>query len=268
MEGNDNKEKVKQEQEESNNTKENPEKSDNDKSNEPDLSAIPPLILVTADGAVEPDSTVAEIPVNLKVEEAAGNNGAVEEQEQTNNQDGMNNSSPPPTQPIAAEQERQIRSSPPPLTQHVRTITLTPDYRQLQQHQENNQETAMNEEHQMADGNSAANNATLYVEEGAVDGSQHQETTDNNSYYQHQHYTEENATAQSSVRYREVGDDHKQTGGSVQHTELLDAAAAEAGVPTGYIMMEGEEDDQDDRTSAYIGSRLATFQVYNSYQLS
>ena len=248
-----------QEQEESNTSKPSEENfgksDDDDKSNETELPTIPPL--VPAENAVEPDSTVAEIPVNLKVEDPAGNdnNGAVvEEQQQTSNE-----SHEPAAQPT--EQERQ-RSSPPPLTQHVRTITLTPDYRQLQQHQGNNQETAMNEEHQMAEGNNGAatNNATLYVEEGAVDGNNQQETTDNNSYYHH-HYTEENGAAQSSVRYREVGDDHKQTSGSVQHTELLDAAAAEAGVPTGYIMMEGEEDDQDDRTSAYIGSRLATFQV-------
>ena len=95
------------------------------------------------------------------------------------------------------------------------------------------------------------------MEEGAVDANQ-QEATDNNYY--HHNYTEENGAGQS-VRYREMGDEHNKQTGSVQHTtELLDAAAAEAGVPTGYIMMEGEEDDQDDRTS-YLGSRLATFQV-------
>lgn len=227
------------------------------KPNQVDLSAIPPLVHVTAEDAVavEPDSTVIENPVKLKVEDAGGAAEEQQQEEPTRNPDGS-----PPAPAEATEQERQPRSSPPPLTQHVRTITLTPDYRQLQQSQENNhQETAMSEGQQLANEGNAANNSTnIYVEEeGAVVDANQQEATDNGSYYHH--YAEENGAGQS-VRYREMADDHKT--GSVQHTtELLDAAAAEAGVPTGYIMMEGEEDDQDDRTS-YLGSRLATFQVH------
>ncbi|XP_046446838.1 box A-binding factor-like isoform X3 [Daphnia pulex] len=254
-----NEEKVKQEEQQEEQSSSSAKPSEDSQPEQPDvkptqvdLSAIPPLVHVTAEDAVavEPDSTVIENPVNLKVEDAAMNGAAEEEQqvEPTRNPDGS-----PPAPAETTEQERQPRSSPPPLTQHVRTITLTPDYRQLHQSQENNQqETAMSEGQQLAN---EGNTANIYVEEGAVDPAQ-QEATDNGSYYHH--YAEENGAGQS-VRYREMADDHKT--GSVQHTtELLDAAAAEAGVPTGYIMMEGEEDDQDDRTS-YLGSRLATFQM-------
>jgi hypothetical protein len=258
-----NEEKVKQEEQQEEQSSSSAKPSEESQPEEPDvkptqvdLSAIPPLMHVTAEDAVavEPDSTVIENPVNLKVEDA-GMTGAAEEEQQvepTRHPDG----SPAPAE--ITQQERQPRSSPPPLTQHVRTIMLTPDYRQLQQSQENNQqETAMSEGQQLAnEGNTANNSTNIYVEEGAVNPAQ-QEATDNGSYYHH--YAEENGAGQS-VRYREMADDHKT--GSVQHTtELLDAAAAEAGVPTGYIMMEGEEDDQDDRTS-YLGSRLATFQVH------
>ena len=187
----------------------------------------------TADANVEPDSTGIENPVNLKVD--------------GDGEEPTNSDSAPTAQP---EQQR-VRSSPPPLLQHVRTITLTSDYRH-QEHQNlesatiqlSSQEQQQHVQQQMG----SSENGTLYVEE-AADGHQV-----DGSYYQ-QHYTDENGTP---VRYREIVTGHKS---GVSQEELLDAAAQAAGVPTYNILMEGEEDEQDDRTSAYLGSRLATFQV-------
>lgn len=189
------------------------------RNNEGESEPVPPEEPNVANApANEPDSTVAEDPVNLKM-------------------DGGNEEAPTP-----ANQPEEIRNSPPPL-HHVRTITLTSDYRQQEQE---NLEAAQLTNQEM----SANNTTTLYVEEAAVDGQQE------GVYYQPHHYTDENGT---TVRYREIVS-HKANG---HQMELIDAAAAAAGVPTGpYILMEGEEDDQDDRTSAFLGSRLATFQVF------
>ncbi|XP_032779626.2 box A-binding factor isoform X2 [Daphnia magna] len=221
-----------------------------------DDPAIPPLMPVASADSVEPDSTATENPVNLKIESSGSPQVTEEQQPTADHEPEVGGSSAAPSDP-----EQHQRSSPPPLTQHVRTITLTSDYRQ--QHQDSALEGTVNEEHQLGvseSGNGNAGNTSLYVEESVVEGN-HQGASEGSYYHQH-HYTEENGAGQS-VRYREMVDGHhnKQSGGPVQHSELLDAAAAAAGVPTGYIMMEGEEDDQDGRTSAYLGSRLATFQM-------
>lgn len=94
---------------------------------------------------------------------------------------------------------------------HVRTITLTSDYRQQEQHQHNN----------------------LIVYSQQPEDQQQQEAVESQNappdgdYYQthegDQHYSEDN-----SGRYQEV------SGPSVTKMELLNAAAAEAGVPTGH----------------------------------
>ncbi|XP_057371509.1 box A-binding factor-like isoform X2 [Daphnia carinata] len=219
-----------------------------------DDPAIPPLIPVAPADSVEPDSTATENPVNLKIESGDTPQVIEEQQQPTADHEPEASGSSEAIQPSDPEQRQ--RSSPPPLTQHVRTITLTSDYRQHQQ--DNALETTVNEEHQMGVSESGnPGNASLYVEESVVEGN-HQEASEG-SYYQQHHYTEENGAGQS-VRYREMADGphDKQSGEPVQHTELLDAAATAAGVPTDYLMMEGEEDD---RTSAYLGSRLATFQM-------
>lgn len=220
-----------------------------------DDPAIPPLMPVTAANSIEPDSTVAENPVNLKMEPGDIHQVAEEQQQPTANSETEVSGSPAPIQ--SSDLESHQRSSPPPLTQHVRTITLTSDYHQ--QRQENTVEATANEELGVPESSNNAGNTSIYVEEGVVEGN-HQDVTEGSYYHQH-HYTEQNGTGQSG-RYREMLDSHnKQSDEPVQHSELLDAAAAAAGVPTSYIMMEGEEDDQGDRSSAYIGSRLATFQV-------
>lgn len=189
----------------------------------------------------EPDSTVTENPVNLKVE------GNGEQQEV------VNESPPAQQQQQQQPEQRQQRSSPPPLLQHVRTITLTSDYRQHEQNLEAAAQLSTQPGHQMGSTENNATGTTLYVEEGAGVGDV--QSTDGSYYQQQHHYTDENGTP---VRYREIVTAQKS---GVSQVELLDAAAAAAGVPTGhYIMMEGEEDEQDDRTS-YLGSRLATFQV-------
>lgn len=186
----------------------------------------------------QPDSTVAEIPVNLKIE------GNAEEQPKVVVEE--------PSSSHQVQQE-QRRSSPPPLLQHVRTITLISDYRQ--QEEENNAgatpTTTANQmaaqEHLVPSEN--VTTTTIYITPGVVEG--HQEEP----YYQQQqqsHYTDENGE-----RYREIETGHKT---SVQHIDLLDVSAAAAGVPTGpYQIM--EEDDQDDRSVFLRSSRLATFQV-------
>lgn len=218
METNENETKVKQDEQEEpkSNESSSPQNEDSNKS-DPALPEEPKDVNPAAN---EPDSTVTDNPVNLKMDN--------EEQ----------------VAPSSSQAE-EIKNSPPPL-HHVRTITLTSDYRH--QEQENLESAQQLTNQEMVN----ENPTTLYVEEAAVDGQQ------DGNYYQSHHYTDENGT---TVRYREIIT-HKN---GVQQLELIDAAAVAAGVPTGhYIMMEGEEDDQDDRASAFLGSRLATFQVYSN----
>lgn len=179
--------------------------------NEASDPADPPAQSTTPPPAEDPSSSVPEgtlqnnDPVNLKV--------------------GETSRSPP----VIQQEEPQ---------HHVRTITLTSDYRQQEQ--------------QMAE--NSAPTVVIYAqqEEPPAD----QDTAGSYVYQQQQNYAEE---SEGSVRYR------TEPSTSTGKLELLDAAAAAAGVPTGHytIMMVGDEEDPADQGSstAYLGSRLATFQV-------
>ena len=193
----------------------------------------------------EVDSTVNEIPVNLKI---AGHSDDQHQQE--------------PAKENPESEEVSKNSSPPPL-HHVRTITSVSDYRQQEQENEetvasssDNHRSTSNEEQHMA-ANQNANPSMYQVEEGSAaieSHSNHDQQSTNNHYgYQTHHYGDENES-----RYRSMESTSVKSSG-IQQEELLDAAAAAAGVPTdNYIMISGEEDD---RTSIYLGSRLASFQV-------
>lgn len=204
-----------------------------------------PKKVQSADGSngpeLEPDSTVNENPVNLKV---SGNaNPAAEEGES----------------PAHAGQVQQ-RSSPAstPLQHHVRTITLTSDYRQHEQ------ETlgAGAHEQQVATENSMPT-STMYVEEAASGGEDPPAASNYYHHHQHeqsqQHYAEENAVA---YRFgRDIVNGTGKTG--IAAVELLDAAAAAAGVP-GHYMMEGDDEHGNQTSpSCYMSSRLAIFQVHH-----
>ncbi len=176
----------------------------------------PPAPSATPPPAEDPSSSVPEAtlqnndPVNLKVSETSR------------------------SPPVIQQEEPQ---------HHVRTITLTSDYRQQEQMAENSASTVViyaQPEEPTADHQDAAATAGSYV------------------YQQQQNYPEE---SEGTVRYRT-----EPSTSSTGKLELLDAAAAAAGVPTGHytIMMVGDEEDPAEQGSstAYLGSRLATFQVF------
>lgn len=202
---------------------------------------------VTSAPANEPDSTVTENSANSKLEESE------EKLQETA-------TNPTPSAPESQPEQESTNSttSPAPLLHHVRTITSTSNYHH--QEAENSEATTAtstgqqftNQENQMVE-NVNNSSTALYVE-----GTPLEEQPQEGAYYQDQHhYTDDNGVP---VRYRDIPP-HKS---NVQQVELIDAAAQAAGVPTSYIIMQGDEDDQDDRTSAFLGSRLATFQVIYS----
>jgi len=127
---------------------------------------------------------------------------------------------------------------------------LTSDY---QRHQEPPDQHHHSGQQQVVENVSAEADASMYTEEQQTCNSQQTQDT---TYYQHQYVDD-------LGRYREVV-----VGKSgVPQMELLDAAAVAAGVPMGhYIMMEDEEDPNGQgSSSAFLGSRLATFQVFDNY---
>ena len=161
--------------------------------------------------------------------------------------------------PSKQQDEQDNQAPTPPLQQHVRTITLTSDYRHQESHDHQSQsqeeqsqsQSQSQSEAQCVVATTDAQSETLYNEEEQ----QTQETT----YYQHQYVDD-------IGRYREVVIGKS----GVPQMELLDVAATAAGVPLGhYIMMDGEEEDQGGQSSssAFMGSRLATFQVYLTFRL-
>jgi len=176
--------------------------------NEASVPADPPAPSATPPPAEDPSSSVPEAtlqnndPVNLKVSETSR------------------------SPPVIQQEEPQ---------HHVRTITLTSDYRQQEQMAENSAQTVV-----------------IYAQQEEPPA----DTAGSYVYQQQPNYTEE---SEGSVRYR------TEPSTSTGKLELLDAAAAAAGVPTGHytIMMVGDEEDPTDQGSstAYLGSRLATFQV-------
>lgn len=120
---------------------------------------------------------------------------------------------------------------------HVRTITLTSEYRQQEQ--------------QQTESSAASAVSVIY--------SQHEEQQSDNAEYYHQNQQHFAGGEEAAERYRgEVS--------STTKMELLDVATSAAQVPNGpyTIIMEGDEEEQAEQglpTSNYGSSRLATFQV-------
>lgn len=167
-------------------------------------------------------------PVNLTLKEASENSSTGHNSPKQSNQ--------------------QQHPTTPPLQQHVRTITLTSDYQRL--HEPLDQHNHPSQQ-QVVENVSVAADSSMYTEEEqqTCNSQQTQDTT----YYQSHQYVDDLG------RYREVV-----VGKSgVPQMELLDAAAVAAGVPMGHYVMMEEEEDQNGQgsSSAFLGSRLATFQV-------
>lgn len=170
----------------------------------------------------EADSTASESPVTLKREE---NNGAAESSSVTD-----------------SAQEQGPQTSPMPQQHHVRTITLTSEYRQ----QESSNGTLHQQEQKFTE---VAGSSSMYVEE------QHGGNQNAVYYQEQQNYSQANDV---STHYNR--DVHSE---SNKPNKLLESAAAEAGVPTNDYMITMEDDPNGDpgSSASFLGSRLASMQV-------
>lgn len=175
----------------------------------------------------EADSTIAEDPVNLKREPS---NDITEDASTV----------------LSREQVEQSSST--PQQNHVRTITLTSEYRQ--------QENAVNSitqqpEQKFTEPAASQQSSAMYLEEQPS-------SNQPGVYYQEQQsYSQQN---EEPAHYaRDLTNENKPN-------KLLESAAAAAGVPTNDYMITMEEEVHGDpgSSASYLGSRLATMQVMNS----
>lgn len=152
------------------------------------------------------------------------------------------------TPPVDSNREQTAGEQQPMPQHHVRTITLTPQYRQ----QESSGGALHEEEHKYSDVAGSQQSSATYVDEQAG-ASQAQ------VYYQDQASYAQGDEA-SSHYGRDVNSETKP---SVPAVKMLESAAAAAGVPTSDYMISMEDDAHGDpgSSASFLGSRLATMQV-------